>query len=550
MARAAADLAAGAGTDLPDGLALWHLAGGRPRAERAEPCPDPAAELGRRMEVGLTEGERRQGAHYTPPALSARLAELALPSVEPGRPPAVCDPSCGAGAPLLAAARRLAAAGVAPAAVARDLLWGADLDPLAAAVTETAVALWSGGQPPAPGHVVAGDPLHHGARAWPSPPRPGFGAVLGNPPFQGQLSSATARTREASRALRQRFGAGVVAPYVDTAALFLLVAAELAGSGARIALVQPTSVVAGRDGGAVRALLAERAGPVELWVPAERHFDAEVQVCVPVLVSGRAGPSDWSALVAVAQGVPACPIADGPLLGSVAEVVAGFRDEYYGLVPHVLDACRDEVPRAPLVTSGLIDLGRHRWGERPVRFAKRTWDRPVVDLDSLRDEGGRAAAYADRVRRPKVVVASQTRVVEAAADPRGACVPSTPVISVIPRRPDLVAPIAALLASPAVSARLAARLVGTGLAPGSLRVTGGALAAVPLPQDADAWDEGTRAFEAWLAGGSPPGTAGRWAGPLLAAHGLEGDAAARVLRWWRPRALGARVDTGAYASSP
>jgi hypothetical protein len=295
MARAAAELAAGAGIDLPDGLALWHLAGGRPRAARAERCPDPAAELERRMEAGLTEGERRQGAHYTPPALSARLAELALPSVDPGRPPAVCDPSCGGGAPLLAAARRLAAAGVAPVAVARDLLWGADLDPLAAAVTEAAVALWSGGEAPAPGHVVAGDPLRLGAGAWPSPPRRGFGAVLGNPPFQGQLSSATARTREASQELRQRFGAGAVAPYVDTAALFLLVAAELAGAGARIALVQPASVVASRDGGAVRALLAERAGPVELWVPAERHFEAEVQVCVPVLVAGRAGPSDWSA---------------------------------------------------------------------------------------------------------------------------------------------------------------------------------------------------------------------------------------------------------------
>jgi hypothetical protein len=550
MARAAAALAAGAGIDLPDGLALWRLAGGRPGAVRPERCRDPAAELGRRMETGLTEGERRQGAHYTPPALADRLAELALPSVDAHRPPTACDPSCGAGAPLLAAARRLASAGLAPAAVARDLLWGADLDPLAAAVTEAAVTLWSGGEPPAPGHVVRGDPLRHGARAWPSPPRGGFGAVVGNPPFQGQLARATARTRRASQELRQRFGAGVVAPYVDTAALFLVVAAELTAPGGRIALVQPASVVAGRDAGPVRALLAERAGPVELWVPARRHFEAEVQVCVPVLAAGRAGPSDWSALVAGAQGVPVCTLGGGPLLGSVTEIVAGFRDEYYGLVPHVRDACRDEAPGAPLVTSGLIDLGRHRWGERPARFAKRTWERPTVDLAGLRATGGRAATYADRIRRPKVVVASQTRVVEAAPDPAGTCVPSTPVISVLPQRPASTAALAALLASPAVSAWLAARLAGTGLAPGTLRVTGRALAGIPLPRDPDAWDEGTRAFAAWLDAGSPPDAADRWAGPLLAAHGVGGDVATRVLRWWRPRAVGTGTGAAAYASGP
>lgn len=540
-----AALAAGAGIDLPDGLALWRLAGGRPCATEAEPATDPAGELGRRMEAGLTAGERRRGAHYTPAALADRLAGMALPRVDPGRPPTVCDPSCGAGAPLLGAARRLTTSGVAPATVARDLLWGADLDPLAAAVTEAAVALWSGGEPPAAGHVVAGDPLRHGPAAWPSPPPGGFGAVVGNPPFQGQLSSATARTRDAAQELRDRFGADVVAPYVDTAALFLLVGAELAAVGARIALVQPASVVAGRDAGPVRALLSERAGPAELWAPQERLFEAEVQVCVPILVAGREGPRDWSALVAEAQGVPVCDLEGQQVLGSVAQVVAGFRDEYYGLVPHVREA--EEGPGAPLVTSGLIDLGRHRWGDRPVRFAKRTWARPVVDVDALRAAGGRAAAYADRVRRPKVVVASQTRVVEAAADPVGALLPSTPVLSVVPHRPDAIARVAALLASPAVAAWTAARLAGTGLAPGGLRVTGRTLAGVPLPRDVDAWDEGTRAFVAWLGAGSPPAATDPWVEPLLAAHGVLG-AVDEVLRWWHPRAFGVGAVAPAYAS--
>ena len=127
--------------------------------------------------------------------------------------------------------------------MARHLLFGADVDPLAAAVTETAIALWSGGVAPASGHVVTADPLAMGLDAWPDAPDGGFGAVVGNPPFQGQLGGATSRSRADAEALRVRYG-DTVAPYVDTAALFLLLAVELCRAGARVALVQPVSVAA------------------------------------------------------------------------------------------------------------------------------------------------------------------------------------------------------------------------------------------------------------------------------------------------------------------
>src|SRR5690606_20835887 len=117
----------------------------------------------------------------------------------------VVDPACGGGALLLAAGRRLVAVGASPAVVARELLWGADLDPLAVAVTETAIALWSGGTPPAPGHVVVGDTLRRGRDVWPDMPGQGFDAVVGNPPFQGQLARKTAR-QPGDPELRARFG--------------------------------------------------------------------------------------------------------------------------------------------------------------------------------------------------------------------------------------------------------------------------------------------------------------------------------------------------------
>src|SRR5690606_11293833 len=104
--------------------------------------------------------------------------------------------------------------------------------------------------------------LRQGAGVWPDAPTEGFAAVVGNPPFQGQLARATARAVAETEALRARFDAAL-GPYVDTAALFLLVGVELAAPGARVAMVQPQSTAAARDAGAVREALAGRAALVD-----------------------------------------------------------------------------------------------------------------------------------------------------------------------------------------------------------------------------------------------------------------------------------------------
>jgi hypothetical protein len=544
LARVAAGLAAGSGIDLPGDLDLWELAGGRPTGVDPVRSPDPAAALGAALEAVLTASERDRGAHFTPAPVADRLARLALPEVDRRRPPTVCDPACGAGAVLLAAGRRLVTAGLPARTVARDLLWGADVDPLSAAVTAASLSLWSGGCAPAAGHVVGGDPLHRGHEAWEGLPHGGFGAVVGNPPFQGQLARATVREREGSARLRERFGRSALAPYVDTAALFLLAAVELAAVGARVVLVQPTSVVASRDASGVRAALAGTAAPVAIWAPGGRLFDAAVHVCVPVLVVGHRSSGEWAALVASDRGVPTVRLVGRRRLGDVADLVAGFRDEYYGLVPHVREgaggggggggpddglADRSRDQPAALVTSGLIDVGRLAWGHRPARFAKQRWHAPVVDVAGVDSSGGRVAGYVHRVRRPKVLVATQTRVLEAAADPGGAAVPITPVISVVPGAAEDVPAIEALLASPVVSAWVAARTVGTGLSTGSMRPTAGLLAGLPLPDDDEAWQRGTAGFGAWRARGGDPG---RWAATLAAAHGVGATPAAAALEWW------------------
>ena len=115
----------------------------------------------------------------------------------------------------------------------------------------------------------------------------------------------------------------------------------------------------------------------------------------------------WTEIVTGRLGVPPLPtLSTSGTLGDRARLSANFRDQYYGLVPAVVEG--GDGPA--LVTSGLVDPGRCAWGQRPVTFAKRRFARPTVDLARLSAPMRR---WAETMLVPKVVVANQTRVIEA-----------------------------------------------------------------------------------------------------------------------------------------
>lgn len=518
VAQRAVDIAAAGGVELPDQLRLWTVAGGRPGPSR-QADPGSPDELGTLLEAGIDTRRRRTlGAHYTPRHVADGLAARALA----GRTePAVGDPACGGGALLLAAARRLADAGGEPADIVTRL-WGADIDPLAVATTEAALALWAGVAPP-PRQLLVADAL---ADALPWPP---LDVVIGNPPFLSQLDDRTVRSAARDAALRRRFGRAIRA-YTDTAGLFLLAGCDLVRPGGTVAMLQPQSVAAARDTEPIRQTAEQRARLREIWVPEGPGFSAAVDVCAPVLdvhaadpdASALAGPretSPWSAHLARHLGVPAVHLPSGPTIGVEAEVTAAFRDEYYGLAA----AVREHADRAhgrPLITTGLIDVGRCAWGERPARVARRTWAAPVVDTAVLT---GRAAAWAARTDRPKLLVATQTKVVEVAVDEDGTWVAAVPVIVVLAPSERLW-PLAAALSAPPVAAWAAERTAGTALSAGALKLTAALVRAVPLPGDADAWAEGAAALQA--------GDIETCAVAMTSAYSATGE----VLDWWRDRA--------------
>ena len=525
-----------------------------------------AYEIGRRHEATLTPAARELGAHYTPSHVAEGLTRLALDSWAGRSVPLIVDPTCGAGVFLVAAAEELTGRGV-DATQALGTVRGVDSEPATVAAARRALSAWGEHHGVVDAGTLAADAVACGdgfelldAVAATG----GADLVVGNPPFGSQLRGTTVRTAAARTELSARFGT-LARGYVDLAGLFLVAAVRSLAPGGVCALVQPRSLVAASHADGVRRAVRAVSELVAMWVPPDRVFDAGVHVCAPVVVAGEAAPvarerrvavmeelggtavtsavlaadaATWSTLLAVAQGVPPVDPAPGgswpgaAVVADVAEVTAGFRDQYYALVDLVAEA----PPPAPdgglrLVTAGAIDIGSHGWGTRRQRFAKAGWDRPVVDRTALAAAPPAVRRWWSGLALPKVLVATQTRVVEAVADRRGDLVPVTPVVAAVPTSTCDVDHLVAALCAPPVAALAHHRVAGTGLSPTTLRLRAADVARLPLPVDATAWSTGVAELQAAVAGDEAAWA--RYATAATHAHGLGGRD--DLVEWWLRR---------------
>ncbi|MEQ8716168.1 MAG: N-6 DNA methylase [Acidimicrobiales bacterium] len=505
-----------------------------------------------------------RGVHATPPEVGIGLCRVLFAHVDRADPPRVVDHSVGAGAFLLAAATVLAEAGVEPDRIVGDLLFGCDVDDTSLSLARWVLAAWAlsaGGCVPATAssNLRIGDGLSPGTFAAEAP----FDAVVGNPPFLSQLSSTTARSEQERRALSGRF-AGAVGGYADTAAAFVAHAVEQVDVGGGIAMIVPESFFATRDAEPVRRRLRSVTAVSAVWAGGRESFAAAVGTCAVIAVrdgaerpvqrlagpdvrpAGEIAPElldepTWSGVLAGMRGVPSVRLtASEATVGDVAEVVAGFRDQYYGLIESVREASEvggdgagvvTDRSMASLVTVGMIDPFRLRWGLEEFRFARRRWRQPVVDLDDLADRDPRLSAWYSATLAPKVCVASQTKVIEVAVDAEGTWAATTPVVSAVATDVD-VWHLAAALGAPAVTAWSFARAAGSGLSGDAVRVSASLVRSVPLPGDADAWADGAAVLAAIEAGAGPtPGDLAAFAAAMAAAYRCDGD----VAHWWTQR---------------
>jgi len=405
----------------------------------------------------------------------------------------------------------------------------------------------------------------------------GFDAVVGNPPFLNQLRDLTAtRGRLASlQSVRYR---GAAEGYADAAYVFLALACEAARpDGGRVGLVQPESLLAADGASALRQAIASSTTIESLWVAGEKVFSANVLTCAVTVRSGQSRRPEpirrslganfdaipelevsmaevarmptWGPLIAEGFGVPRVQLDGDARLGDVATATADFRDQYYGLQPFVIDAENTHSGAspdtggtllAPLITVGLIDPLHNMWGETPTRFAKKKWHAPAVDIERLRS-GSDLGDWADRRLVPKLLVATQTPVLEVMPDEKGTLLPSVPVITVVPSKISLWH-VAALLTAPPLTAWAAARYLGASLSTSALKLSARQIEDLPLPPASEAWDDAAaHAKDAFSANSSPERSAHlkRLAERMCEAFNIEDSA--ELIAWWTDR-LPARED--------
>ncbi len=535
------------------------------------------------------DDRRQRGAFFTPPDVAERLTALAvLPASAPtddSTAGTVVDPACGAGVFLLAAGRLLVDRGVAdPATVARSHLFGADVDRASVDATRRLLATWADIEPDEVVGVVVGDPLHDGRDVWAGcpdgGPPAGFDAVVGNPPFLGQLRASTVVSATDRERLRRRHP-GLVAAYTDVAWLFLAVGLDLLADGGRMVLIQPQSVLAARDAGPVRDLVTSTARLAGLWWDRTEVFAGHAEVCAPVVerlpgggqpraerlvevfvdrevVAAGQAPEPvvgetWGAVLAEVLGIPpGVTLGDRETtrgsVGTLAAVTAGFRQHFYGLVAGVVERTGPDDQRPPMVTTGSVDPLHLRWGERPCRFDGRRWHAPVVDLEDVSAGDPEVGRWFAERRRPKLLVASQTAVVEVVVDLTGDLAPVTPLIVVEPTGTgemdrgqdlDVLWRLAAALSAPPITALAVRRSLGAARSSGRLRLSASQVADLPLPVDVGAWDEGAALARLLHGSSGGPAAADQWQAfgrVMSAAYGVVApEEVATLVAWWWSR---------------
>ena len=154
-------------------------------------------------------------------------------------------------------------------------------------------------------------------------------------------------------------------------------------------------------------------------------------------------------------------------------------------------------------------------------------------------QGSLGAWITDRMI-PKVILATQTRTIEVFVDAQGVYVPSTPLITVTPRQPEMLWHVAAALASPVCSAHALCHYSGAALHVDAIKLSAKQVLTLPAPKPSATWDEAARELQA---AHEARGERDRgrhllqFAEVATASYELRAAEAHEVLAWWRERAL-------------
>lgn len=512
--------------------------------------PDPQRRLPLLLQVGRdfeqaidarstrTDKRRKDGVYYTPESLVQRLLDLSLrPMLEKiaretgddaDRRDArllalrICDPACGSGNFLLAAALMMArfAARASVAEIVQHCICGIEIDSEAAMLAGRLLGALAGRRG---GDVVTH--VHHGDALLDDPPFDlDFDLVIGNPPFVDSESLCKERPGYRAQVVNRY---NTARGNWDLSCVFVERAIRMARDvDARIAMVVPDRLFASDYASAVQALLKARqmecieqpsvtdhagfngaAMPVSLLVvttaPASsrtpdgirvRRSDATERTFDPTLLD-TLPPGHWSALFRLRDDDPRDRQVEQMLVADASSSrerladIAFIGDGCTTREAYELRALIEDRPDADpattfrLVNTGTLDPFVTRWGESNLRYLGARYRHPVVDRARLRTTMPRRFEQASSM---KILVAGLARRIEVFPDQEGAYLCGKSAVQVIPHDPSpaLVRALAAWLNSAFVNRMYVCVFGGRGFGKGSMNIGPRQLALLPVPSPA------------------------------------------------------------------
>lgn len=268
----------------------------------------------------------------------------------------------------------------------------------------------------------------------------GFDVVLGNPPFGNAIEGSTARNEKATIYFSHVFDRIARGAY-DNANLFFGRALQVVKNQGTLGMICPRATASGKSSASLREELDVHAPIQTLWCPDDATLfgNASVFVCLIAARKGVRAPliqvstdppgasfkfrevklppvgssyTWWELLTASGNKLDIS--SDCIPLDKAVEMWAGCTTGVaYELAPLVHEADKDQELR--LVTTGAIDRFKCRWGTTRIRYLKRDYDRPVWP-----EQGPNGVLRArDKQRRPKLIVAGLSRVIETILDEWG-----------------------------------------------------------------------------------------------------------------------------------
>lgn len=344
--------------------------------------------------------------------------------------------------------------------------------------------------------------------------RPGFDAVIGNPPYVDSEWMSVHRA-----ALRQWCAEHYEAASGnwDLFCVFAERSLQLLRDGGLHAFIVPNKIGSAPYAAAVRRLLVAAntllsirdyssvpvfpvaVYPVVYCAQRKKHGPRSRRKTV-LYERVRDGESGWEVEVALdhlyashfaADGRPwpifgtgvggaalLARLADLPTLGARADVLgAATVKEAYELPPLIESNSTPGDGDLRIINSGTIDRYHPLWASKPMRYIKHTYAFPVIPRDR---QGELPKKRREQARTPKAIVAGMTRVLECVADEEGAILAAKSTSIVIPRGGLRVSFLAALLNSSLMTFLFRTQFGGLSLAGGYLRVGPPQLRELPI----------------------------------------------------------------------